>query len=755
MNQSYVISGNFNDRGLTDIARIGAVKKTGDEWSVYTKKISLDSLPNFAAIRLDAMGVCGIYVNGDFVGATTGRYANRILYAECTSKLKSGENEIKLILGGHFYQTTTNEIRKRRGAHFSCLAAELELCYDNHRLTYATNTDWKRASDEGVSAPDVFSQVTKGEYDRFWLSAALSPEATKITVPHQILEVAKGYSEYISKPNQIFATPSTILNGNMEKCGDALCSSEARSHVLYEFDRLYCGYVRLECEAEDDGTVELRFDYTTYPEDLEFETPQHNISAKRLTLTSQIKKGENKLFFLNRRAAKYVKLIFTTKVKLTTFGFELDLMEHDKIGYFNCSEPVFNQMWEIGKYTLHINKHEEYESCPRNEMKYFSGDGIIDALVDAYAFGDGKLTVSSLSYTEMTSNLGLRPDPFIKNIGLWEYPAWRIIHAYNHYFYFNDTYLVKQHFDELTSCLVWMIGKMNANHLIYQYPVMGGAFARDNSSTDYTQSPDRLGEKALTNALLYRSLVCMSEMAEIVGDPRAEKWRALSEKVKKAINDRLWSDKLGAYLDIYDPTYVPQDGNALCVLFGIADKGRADTILKTLQKTTWTPYGSTVSSKLDPHPFAGNDTVSPLMNTYESEARFLSGDGDGAVELLRRCFGGMIAKGATSFWEYCPANDSPKPKHFTSCHAWSTGCTYLLGAYVLGIRPDSAGYERVHFEPYGGFEYFEGVVPTDRGLIAVRCETLDGKQKFTIAVPKNTSVNSVLPENSTLEMIEY
>jgi alpha-L-rhamnosidase len=458
---------------------------------------------------------------------------------------------------------------------------------------------------------------------------------------------------------------------------------------------------------------------------------------------------------LNRRAAKYIKLIFTTKVKLTRFGFELDLKKHDKLGYFNCSEEVFNTMWEIGKYTLHINKHEEYESCPRNEMKYFTGDGIIDALVDAYAFGDGALTISSLSYTEISSNLGLRPDPFMRNVGLWEYPAWRIIHAYNHYLYFNDTYLLKQHFDELTSCLIWMIGKMNANDLIYQYPVLGGAFARDSASVDYTQAKDRLGEKPLNNALLYRSLVCMAEMAEIVGDARTDEWKALAQRVKNAINARLWSDEFGAYLDTYEPTYVPQDGNALCVLFGIADEERAKTVLKTLEATTWTPYGSTVSSKLDPHPFAGNDTVSPLMNTYESEARFLSGDGDGGIEILRRCFGGMIAKGATSFWEYCPATDSPKPKNFTSCHAWSTGCTYILGAYVLGIRPERAGYEVVRFEPYCGFDHFEGVVPTDKGPVAVRCETENGTKKFTVALPKNTILKTVLPENATIDIIEY
>lgn len=753
MNNKYRIIG--NDNTLTSIDHIGLIKHKGSEWSTYTKKFNIDSIPTFAAIRFLPQGVCGVYVNGEFVGASTGRYVNRIAYSEFTSRLKLGENEIKIVLGGHYYQTFNEEMKARRGTYFSEVAAEVELDFNGKLETFGTDSTWVCESDDGQNAPQVFTQVTRNEYDRFWLSAALLPERKKIEAPEAVLTVAKGYGEYISKPKEEFAVPTEIHSTNMERDGEAFISVEKSSFIFGEFDKIRCGYFCIECEAENDGTVEVRFDFTGYPQDLEFDKTPPNSTAKFLVLKASLKKGENKLLFIRRRAAKYMHLIFNTKVKLTRFGFELELMNHENLGYFNCSEEKFNEMWEVGKYTLHINKHQDYESCPRNEMQYFSGDGIIDALIDAYAFGDGRMTISSLSYTEMRGSIGLVTDKYFRNFGLWEYPAWRIIHAYVHYVYFNDTHLVRQHFDELATNVDWMIGKMNSNYLMYQYPIYSGGYCRGNTSVDYTQSVDRLGEKPHVNALFYKSLLCMAEFADIVGDERAEEWRSLAKKVKNAINTRLWSDEKQAYLDTYKPTYIPQDGNALCLLFGIAEGERAEAVMKTLREKLWTPYGSTVGSEYDPHMFGGNDTVSPLMNTYEAAGRFLMGDGKGAMELADRCWGSMLRRGAKSFWEYANANEKERPKYFTICHAWSAGVTYLLGAFVLGIRPESAGYETIRFEPYDGLESFEGVVPTAKGLVAVNCETVDGLKKYTLALPKNSVVKTVLPEKAVVDIIEY
>lgn len=756
MNTRYKIKGNEENFALTNISHIGFVKREGDEWLTLKKTFILSSLPYLAAIRFDSRGVSAVYINGSFIAANTGRYANRITNAECTSKLKVGENEIKIVLGGHYYQPVEESFYVRRGARFQSVAACLEMIKGEEISTVCTDTSWICESDLGTVSVQCFSQVTEAEYDRFWLSAALWKEERDIVAPEAILNTVKGYKEYISAPKQIYAEPCEVVSTNMETVDDVLVSAVEKSSVLYRFDNIYCGYVELDYEAESNGEIEFRFDYTGYPEDIDFGGTKEHANAKRLAIKKPITTGRHTLKLIRRRACIYMMLCSNVKIKIFSVKFRLDMLNHDKLGYFNCSDALFNEMWEIGKYTHHICKHQEYESCPRNEMKYFTGDGILAALIDAYTFGEGDHTVSSLSLTEMTSNVGLIYDRFMKNVGLNEYPAWRIVQAYNHYSYFNDTHFAKEHFDELRGCLDWMIGKMNENYLIYQYPIPSGAFCLTFASVDYSQHHDRLGEKPLLNALFYKSLICMATLADAVGDSHGDTWRELAKKVKDAINTHLWSEEKQAYYEPFNSHYIPQDGNALCVLFGIAEGERAKTVLKTLEEKLWTPYGSVMITEPDAHKYCGNDVVSPTMNTHEVEARFRMGDGDGAIELLRRCWGSMMKRGARTFWEYADTSDGSRPPYFTACHAWGAGCTYLLSAFVLGIRPLEAGYEKLLFAPSDAFDSFEGVVPTAKGLVAVKCKSIDGGRKnFTLVLPKNTKFEADLPENSNIEVIEY
>ena len=85
MNTRYKIKGNEENFALTNISHIGFVKREGDEWLTLKKTFPLSSLPELAAIRFDSRGVSAVYINGSYIAANTGRYANRITNAECTS----------------------------------------------------------------------------------------------------------------------------------------------------------------------------------------------------------------------------------------------------------------------------------------------------------------------------------------------------------------------------------------------------------------------------------------------------------------------------------------------------------------------------------------------------------------------------------------------------------------------------------------------------------------------------------------------
>ena len=126
---------------LTDISWIGTLKEGDGEEICYTKRFSLDALPDFAAIRLDSKGVCAIYLNGHFIESSCGRYHNRITYVACTSALQLGENTLKLVYVGHYFQSAGIQAGARRGGWFSAVAAfvPVRLEYRKvYKLSYPT-----------------------------------------------------------------------------------------------------------------------------------------------------------------------------------------------------------------------------------------------------------------------------------------------------------------------------------------------------------------------------------------------------------------------------------------------------------------------------------------------------------------------------------------------------------------------------------------------------------------------------------------
>ena len=75
--------------------------------------------------------------------------------------------------------------------------------------------------------------------------------------------------------------------------------------------------------------------------------------------------------------------------------------------------------------------------------------------------------------------------------------------------------------------------------------------------------------------------------------------------------------------------------------------------------------------------------VTPYMNHYVVEALQAAGLADDAAAHLNAYWGGMVKKGADTFWEvYVPGDDhlSPYNSHLMNsyCHAWSCTPTYLL-----------------------------------------------------------------------------
>jgi hypothetical protein len=149
---------------------------------------------------------------------------------------------------------------------------------------------------------------------------------------------------------------------------------------------------------------------------------------------------------------------------------------------------------------------------------------------------------------------------------------------------------------------------------------------------------------------------------------------------------------------------------------------------------------------------------SPFMSFFHYEALAQAGLYQQMIDDMRRQYGQMVDYGATTCWEMYPKMKDGRinPHNLTRshCHAWSAAPGYFLGAFVLGVRPASAGWRKVTVEPrVCGLAWARGSVPLpDEGRIDVAWTLDSGRLKLTIWAPANVEVDARLPEGTDGEI---
>lgn len=140
-------------------------------------------------------------------------------------------------------------------------------------------------------------------------------------------------------------------------------------------------------------------------------------------------------------------------------------------------------------------------------------------------------------------------------------------------------------------------------HMMFKPACSGGIFFidwREQSYPKWMQPADIYQSECLgTNAVHARALTVLSRMARLVGDKAyAVSCDAKAKALRKAINKELWIEEKGFYAQyLYGRNYSllsPRSetlGEALCILFGVADSARQKTLV---QENPIQAYGAPV-----------------------------------------------------------------------------------------------------------------------------------------------------------------
>ncbi|KAL3421511.1 glycoside hydrolase family 78 protein (bacterial alpha-L-rhamnosidase domain-containing protein) [Phlyctema vagabunda] len=228
--------------------------------------------------------------------------------------------------------------------------------------------------------------------------------------------------------------------------------------------------------------------------------------------------------------------------------------------------------------------------------------------------------------------------------------------------------------------------------------------------------------------------------------------------MKYAMNNSTnnWDAEVGAFKDSdNDASVHPQDGNSFAIMYNATSQARAESISLELTNN-WTPIGS-VSPELP-------GTITGCTSSLEVNAHLAAYQSTRALDLIRLSWGwylnnpkgtnstfieGYLADGtfgyrATSGYE----GDYSYTSH---AHGWSSGPTYALSTYVVGIKLIAPGGKLWNLEPqFGDLKFAEGGFGTPLGKFWAGWKLVDGGYTYSFGTPSTTAGKLVLPVQNSL-----
>lgn len=385
-------------------------------------------------------------------------------------------------------------------------------------------------------------------------------------------------------------------------------------------------------------------------------------------------------------------------------------------GSFRCSDPLLEQIWITGAYTVHLNMQEYLWDGIKRDRLVWIGDMHPETSTIQYVFGFNEVVPKSLDLIRDETPLPGWMNSF-PSYSMW----WILIH-HDWYKHNGDIDYLSEQKDYLIELLSLLVGHIAED----------GSHSTPSPFLDWPSSPNEKGVEAGIHALFILTMAAGAKLCSLLGESEtAEQCRLAESKLRRKLPDHAGSKQAAA----------------LMVLAGLLDPSEVNREVLAV---------------------GGSQGISTFLGYYVLRARGEAGDIQGSLACIREYWGGMLTLGATTFWEdfdiswlenaarideLTPpdkidvhgqyGNYCYKGYRHSLCHGWASGPTAWLMEYVLGIRVVEAGGKVVEVKPQlGDLEWAEGSYPTPHGVLYVRHDKQqDGSIVTKIESPPGLIVN--------------
>lgn len=383
-----------------------------------------------------------------------------------------------------------------------------------------------------------------------------------------------------------------------------------------------------------------------------------------------------------RCAVRYVYIPQCTKGRMQIYAIH-QYVDIPVKASFTCDDELLNQIWKVAEHTFRLCSGIFFIDGIKRDRWIWSGDAYQSIFVNQYLLADPDINRRTL--------IALRGnDPMTAHINtIVDYSLFWILGVKAHYEAYADEGFVRQIYPKMLSLMDFCEGQMDEHGFLI-------GRRQDWIYIDWANL-DKEGPLAAEQMLLAACYKAMDELGRIVDKPEYK--RKYTELVRK-IDHYYWDEEKSAYIDSFasGKRQVTRHANIFAVLYGIADETRREQIVESVLLNDEIPAITT-----------------PYFKFYELDALCRMGRLAEVLRQIKSYWGGMLAKGAVTFWEeYDP--DVPEEEQYdmygdrfgkSLCHAWAASPLYLLGKYFAGVRSLSPGGTQYEANPR--MEFFKSL----------------------------------------------
>jgi alpha-L-rhamnosidase len=379
------------------------------------------------------------------------------------------------------------------------------------------------------------------------------------------------------------------------------------------------------------------------------------------------------------------------------------------IGSFSCSDPLLEQIWQLGTDTLQANCEDALVDTPTRERGQWIGDAaVIGMEMLTVTYGDLSLIRRSLlqaAYRRRDDGLvaGLCPG---QEAYLTSYALYWISGCYRYSRLTGDRCILTECYETADKTMQVFMDSMTPR---------GSVLENTWDFLDWGHMiPDGEVNVGL-NLLLLKTLNDLKQWeSELDRMDQVEVRESQIARLVSIVNDHYWSISGLPYKSVPLTGDFHSEGRqpgyhatVLATLGGHMTDEKQQLAVSMMKSHMQDCFPNNPDAPRLAHPEANQDRlITPSFGHLALQALWEAGEAEFVLDQYRRCWGWMLEQGVTTLLEVFDSR-------WSHCHAWSGCPTWQLSRYTLGLLPDITQGEdhyRLHFQP-GSLSHASGVVP--------------------------------------------